>query len=523
MGGRIVLLCLLASPVAAGEYEDMLETARRTLYAPEETLTMEQRLNTQYEQLAQAALRFPLRWEAYWERGLNRCKRAFFAHGETEQFIARARARGADDATIARTKRAAKTQIDHWISEAHHNFQSMETVMRRRGERHPNHILFANAAMKFAGREYEEAQHGQPGAIEDFKELIRRGFLTDLCADHIALCYLDLGYNAYQDEEFVIAHQQWDEGLRWARQTALREIILTNKAGAYEMDNEYQQAERILRQQIREEPYRPAHHKNLGLVLGYQNRLKEALYHYAKARDLCRRSGQIGAALLQGNAWIRAGVIHGKLLEHDGDVRLAWRLFYEYRLMFGDDYNFSLWFGDFASTHGQYDLAWQYLSHARDLQPHCPAAYQMLTQIAPRTQGTREEVMERVETAKNAFLEVQSKFVVADEAPAVKRVCGGLGDLGDVGAPQPRMRLLEPDPLAGFDIEHPPRWVEEAADTRDPFVPWEPPEGEEPEEARGPLVRDARFAGWLPYAAAAGVLLLLGGAGLALRRRRRAS
>ena len=520
MAGRLVLLCLLSSAVAAGEYEELIDDARRILVAPEEALTMEQRLNSQYEKLAEAALRYPNRWEAYWERGLNRCKRAFFAHGEAEQFLARARARGADDAAIARTQRGADEQIGRWIAEAHHNFRSMEAAMRRRGERYPDHILFANAAMKFAGREYEQARQGQSGAIDDFKELVRRGFLPELCADHIALCYLDLGYNAYRGEEYEVAQGHWDEALRWARQSGLRQIILTNKAGGYEMDNEYRPAEEILRRQIREEPHRPAHHKNLGLVLGYQNRLKEALYHYGKARELCQRSGQPAVALLHGNAWIRAAVIHGKLLEHDGDVRLAWRLFYEYRLMFGDDYNFSLWFGDFASTHGEYDLAWRYLTHARDLQPHCTVAYQMLTQIAPRTAGTREEVMARVEDAKKAFLDAQARYVLQDETPAVKRICGGLGDIGDVGSPQPRMSFLDPDPLAGHDLENPPRWVEEAAGMRDPFVPWEPPAGEEGEGPQGPLVRDTAEASWLLYGAVGAGILLLGGAILVLRRRR---
>ena len=101
-----------------------------------------------------------------------------------------------------------------------------------------------------------------------------------------------------------------------------------------------------------------------------------------------------------GNAWLRAASIHGKLLTDDGDIALAWRLFAEYRTLHGDDYNFSLAFGDFCAELKQYDLAWKFLQRARFLKPQCPATYLKLEQIAARTSGTREEVRARMERAK---------------------------------------------------------------------------------------------------------------------------
>ena len=54
--------------------------------------------------------------------------------------------------------------------------------------------------------------------------------------------------------------------------------------------------------------------------------------------------------------WVTHPTIEGVYVavRHDGDVLLAWRLFLQYRQLFGDDYNFCLWFGDFAADAGEY-------------------------------------------------------------------------------------------------------------------------------------------------------------------------
>lgn len=511
------MLCLVASVAAAQDYERAIEEARRLL--ADESKPLGERFDAQYERLGRLALATPDRWEAFFERGQNRCKRAFFYRGEVDASLARGRASGLDEVRLARAREEADAQIDTWITEAHREFSVAEAVMARRGEWRPDHelILFASASLKFAGREYLKARHGERGAIDDYKELVQRNFLPERCVDHITLCYLDVGHESFLKQDFESAQRAWDEGLRWARQPYLQQLLWTNKAGAYEMDHQYALAEKVLHEQIAREPNVPAHHKNLGLVLGFENRLKEALYHYDIARELCRKSDDLGVALVNGNAWLRPAVIHGTLLEQDGDMLVAWRLFLEYRELFGDDYNFSLWFGDFAAAHGAYDLAWHYLEHARDLQPRCPAPYQKLAQVAPRTSGTREEVEVRTKAATQALFDAKARYVVVDETPAVLKICGGVADLGDAGIGPERTGVLEPDPLAGFDALHPPAWVEEAARSRDPFVPFDPSaKAEAPAEGSAPA---GRRASWAALAASAGALLLLGGAALFFFRR----
>jgi tetratricopeptide (TPR) repeat protein len=510
MRWRIVFLCLAATAAHAQEYERLLADARRPL--ADESLTVAERFDAQYEKLGQVALAQPQRWEAYFERGENRCKRAFYYRAEVEMFLARARASGMEDAAFQKAQFDATAQIEAWRLEAHRDFSLAENAMRRRGEVDRDRLLFANAAMKFAGREYLQARHGAPGAIDDFKELVRRNFLPEMCADHLALCYLDVGHGHYMQDQFEAAQDAWDQGLKWTRQPHLRQLLLTNKAGAYEMDHQYPLAEKVLKEQIEADPLNPAHHKNLGLVLGYQNRLKEALYHYGRARELSGGTADV-KALFNGNAWLRAAVIHGTLLEREGDVRLAWRLFLEYRQLFGDDYNFSLWFGDFASALGQYDLAWRYLERAREMQPRCQAPYQKLVQIAPRTKGTREEIEVRTKAATQALFDAQARYYVADENPTVLKICGGVADLGDLGVGAQRAGYLDPDPLEGLDPLHPPAWVEEAAQGRDPFVPFEPADAPPPPPP--PAAADTESP-WPIAGAAAGAVLLVGLAALFL-------
>jgi tetratricopeptide (TPR) repeat protein len=301
-------------------------------------------------------------------------------------------------------------------------------------------------------------------------------------------------------------------------------MFFTNKAGAYGMDNEYGLAEDLLREQIREDPHQPAHHKNLGLVLGFQDRLKEALYHYRRARELCARTPtRTSLMLLNGNAWMRAAVIHGKLLTDDGDLHLAWRLFLEYRQAFGDDYNFCLWFGDFALNAGEYALAWRYLEVARELQPHCTASYHKLLEIAPRTEGTQAEVKARIEAAKAASEASRARFKGGEESPAVQRVCAGLGDIGDLGAQPSRAPFLDPDPLPGADFAKPPAWLLAAAKERDAFRPWKP-SGREPTAENSPATGDtvsrADDEAWVWAVGLGMAVLLLLGMGLVFFRRR---
>jgi tetratricopeptide (TPR) repeat protein len=503
----VALLVMVASVAASEDYERLLAEARRVL--GDESMPVVARLDAQYEKLAQAALDYPQRWEAFFDRGENRCNRAFFFRAEVDAFLSRARAKGIGDAELRRARQEAEEQIERWRLEAYREFSVAEAAMARRGETQPERLLFANAAMKLAGREYLKARHGQRGAIDDFEELVQRGFQPERCADHIALCYLDVGHDHYMHDRFEDAQRAWDEGLKWTRQPRLQQMLWTNKAGAYETDHQYALAEGVLYRQIERDPQDPAHHKNLGLVLGFQNRLKEALYHYDRARELCRSSKDTRLALSNGNAWLRPAVIHGTLLENEGDARLAWRLFLEYRQLFGDDYNLSLWFGDFALSHGAYDLAWRYLGHARDLQPRCAPAYQKLVQVAPRTTGTREEVDVRAKAAAQELFDAQARYFTTDESPAVLKNCGGIADLTDLGPGAGRREFLDPDPLAGLDSDRPPPWVEQAARARDPFVPFDP--GAAPEAPSEPGPAAPRKTPWLLAAGGvAGLLLLLG-------------
>jgi len=343
-----------------------------------------------------------------------------------------------------------------------------------------------------------------------------------LCSEFVARCYLGLGAAAAGRHEFEAAQAYWDEALKWAKDAPTRRTVLSNKAAAYEMDNMFGLSEEILRRQIDEEPTLPLHWKNLGLVLGYQGRMREALVAYGKARALCGRPGAGFTGPLHGNAWLKAAMIHGKLLEVDGDLPTAWRLFMEYRLMIGDDYNFCLNFADFVFHMGQYRLAWVFLERARDLQPFCVGPYHLLLQTAMRLAGNDEESTQRVLAARAALKEAQERFVPQDETMDLKRVCGGVSDTTVTSTgPSP---LIDPDPLAGFGPDHYPEWIAEAARRRDPFRPYDPkldaPAGSaatpaEGTEAPAPASRHPARV-WV----FAGGCVVLGAVLLLLRRRR---
>ncbi|NUN02636.1 MAG: hypothetical protein HUU41_16115, partial [Bryobacteraceae bacterium] len=224
MTRRLVLLCLVATAAHAQEYERLLADARRLL--ADESRPVGERFDAQYERLGQVALAHPDRWEAYFERGENRCNRAYHFRAEADIRLADARATGMDDETMAMARKEVEAQIDRWRAEAYREFSVAEDILRRERLWRPDHeiLLFANAAMKFAGREYMRTHDGKRGAIEDFKELARRGFQPDRCMSHIALCYLDAGHEAYLKDDADEAQRLWDEGLKWAKNRFWRRV-----------------------------------------------------------------------------------------------------------------------------------------------------------------------------------------------------------------------------------------------------------------------------------------------------------
>ena len=218
--------------------------------------------------------------------------------------------------------------------------------------------------------------------------------------------------------------------------------------------------------------------KNLGLLLGYEARFKPALHAYATCRQLCRESkSPYFLGIEHGNAWLRAAMIHGKLLREDGDLHKAWRLFLEYRRYFGDDYNFSIAFGEFANHMKAYDMAYAYLLHAKNLQPFCPKTYVLILDVAKRTSGTRDEVIARVEVADKEYRAARERFKARTENFRLKRICGGLLDVSEGGAfPGEKVMRLNPDPLAGADPNELPEWLAVHAAKRSAFVPYDPAE-----------------------------------------------
>ena len=529
---RLLLLLLLAPAALPGErtYDQLLFDARTVEEDPAPVATPEDRFNEAYEILARAVKLSPERWEAYWRRGLNRCEMAVVVHALVQERIAFARAGGAPPEEVDNLTTRGKEFIGFCIRDAAHDFDMMLVNMRRKGRIDERKRLFSRAVLMYAARDFEKGPKGGPGATSAFLQLYRRTSpdtpLAKLCAEFLGRCYNMLGAQAFRSEDYKEAQQYWDKALTWARFPQTIRTVLTNKAGGYEMDNEFGRAEKVLRELIRREPNQPAHWKNLGLVLGFQNHLREALYCYAQARKLCFESpGREFRGRWHGNAWMRAAVIHGNLLEEDGDILLAWRLFLQYRKMFGDDYNFSLWFGDFCSNHGAYDLAWLYLSRARDIQPHCTVAYQSLLLVAPRTGGSRDEVKARIAQADKALDAARSRYNLRKVSPAVKRICGGLQDLADGGRSPSVGSHLTPDPLAAWDEDHPPAWVEKIAKERKPFVAWKPGDVEgardkSPSPAT-PKSKAGAEGGWsLWVAAAVALLVVIAGLALLLRRLR---
>jgi len=479
---RTTLILLLASSVILAQGRgrragaQLLQEALDAQMRPGPGQTEEDALDRAFLMMGKAIEADPDLEEAYFHRGFNRCLKNGIVRGILEQRLNTMRAEGYPEEDQAATREAGQRFIDAVLNDAYENFRRMARIMKKEGTWDQDKITFTRAATKFAAGEYLKAKEGAPGAIDEFKTLMKRNWNQELCADLIARSYMQLGATAFTNEDFATAQDHWDAGLRWAVSPPIRRTLLTNKAGAYEMDNQFERAEQVLRKLIRSEPDRPEHWKNLGLVLGYQNHLHTALYAYRQSREWCEKlSGDFPLGMLHGNSWLKAAMIHGKLLEADGDLRRAWRLFLGYRAMFGDDYNFCINFGEFCYQMGQYELAWTFLENAAEIHPFCPNPHQLMLSVAQRmTDGTPEERLARREKAKADLQRVRDEYSARVESPALKRLCGGLRDLGDGPSRSTESAPIVPDPLLGETAENPPLWIVKAAEQRDDYVEYDP-------------------------------------------------
>lgn len=526
-----VLLLLLGAPLAAqDEYEVRLRAALAEGHRLAPGEERDEPLDRAYLALGEVVKLAPRRWEAYAERGLNRCLKVVEGRQIVAEIVDDRQAQGAVAEELATIQQKGLELMGLALQAAHGDFQRMERNMREGGVYDPRWVVFANASMKYAKGEYGKTDTGEPGAIADLQTLIRAGWQVDRSSEFLARCHLQLGAAAYADGDFQRAQSEWDEALRWARSPRTRRLILSNKAGGYAMDNEFGLAEQILRERIAQEPNQAVLWKDLGLVLGYQNKLRAALHAYEQARRLCEtpRTG-FPLALLHGNAWLKSAMIHGKLLEEDGDLLLAWRLFLEYRALHGDDYNFCFNFGDFAFHMGEYQLAWDFLSRARDLHPFCPAPYQLLLTVALRIPGsTPAEAKARIDRTNEEFRVARERYLPREQSPEMTRICSGLRDGGDVSRPPGYAPPIEPDPLAGLSPADAPEWIRKAALRRRPLRPYDPAIDDpppakpgavaEPGGARPPPAGGMRSV--LPIAGGAALLLAATIAAFLLRRRR---
>jgi len=458
------------------ESNRILAAALQAQAHPPPGMTEEDALDTAFLDIAKALQVWPRNWRAFFHRGVNRCLKAAMNRATLVQTLREMRAAGHSNAEQRRIEGLGLEFIREVLQEVYRNFHAMLSAMRATGEVDNDIVDFTRAATKYATGEFLKAQGDAPGAIDELKRLVQRGWNVELCANLIGRSYMQLGASAFGQEKYDLAHEYWDNGLKWARSPQLRRTLLTNKAGAFEMDNQFGLAERLLRKQIETEGDRPVHWKNLGLVLGYQNHLRTALFAYKRARDLCHNAaGRSTVALLHGNSWLKAAMIHGKLLESDGDLREAWRLFLEYRGMFGDDYNFCFNFGEFCYHMGRYDLAWTFLSRAAEIHPFCPTPHLLLVPVAQRmTAGTPEERKKRRTEAKATLKKVREAYNTRYESAQIRRICGGLRDLGDGGLRTMNATLIDPDPLQGVRPNDPPGWLLKIAEKRDAFTPYSP-------------------------------------------------
>ena len=265
----------------------ILADAMRIQAQPPPGMSDEEALDRAFLQMAKSLEEWPKNWRAFFQRGVNRCLKAAMNRATLVRTLQEMRAAGQSNAEQRRIEGLGLEFIREVLREVYRNFHAMVSAMRATGEVDREIVDFTRAATKYATGEYLKAQGDTPGAIDELRELVQRGWNVELCANLIGRSYMQLGAAAFGEEKYELAHQYWDKGLQWARSPGLRRTLLTNKAGAFEMDNQFGLAERLLRKQIEAEPERPVHWKNLGLVLGYQNHLRTALFVYKRARDLC--------------------------------------------------------------------------------------------------------------------------------------------------------------------------------------------------------------------------------------------
>ncbi|MHC4448826.1 MAG: tetratricopeptide repeat protein [Planctomycetota bacterium] len=475
----LLFLAVAAAPARAGrrEAEVILREAIRLQTNPPRGVSQDDALNRAYIRMADAFRADPTFWMVLLQRGLNRCTKADLNRSMLRDRLQLMRTQGAGPKRVEMLAAQGGDYIDRVVMESYQDFQHMHRVMKRTNTPDKNAIAFANAMMKFAQGEFLKGKRDAPGAIDDLKSLIKRDWQVEHCADLLARIYMRMGAEAFQAEVYDKAHEYWDAGLRWAVTDRMKRDLLTNKAGAHATRNEYELAEGVLRGLLRWDRQQPEHWKNLGLTLGYQSKLPSALYAYRHARTLARaQSRNTQIVYLHGNAWLKAAMIHGKLLEADGDLKVAWRLFLEYREMFGDDYNFCFNFGEFCFHMGQYELAWTYLRRAADIHPFCPNPFLLLVRVSQRlTEGTPEEREARREKVKTELEEARRLYKPSEESHTVRRICGGLQERGEermVGGPT---GLIEPDPLDGLRADgSPPAWLVAQAEARDAHQLFDP-------------------------------------------------
>ena len=469
---RIAALMLFVTAVSAqaGNYDQLiyesykLQRERRPGESP--VLAYDRA----YLKLLEAFQADPSRWKAPAVRGLNRCEKAVVQRRMLAHRLNWMLARGAPQEAVVAEQNRGLDAISKTIGQARQDFYAMELRLKGMGRTEREMILFAHAGMKLASARYV-AEKGRSGAIEDFKLLVKRQWRVTVCSEYIARSYLEKGAILYVRKEYEEAQAAWSEGLKWAQNAYTKRSLLINMAGGLVTAGEYRRARKLLRELIEREPTRPGHWKNIGLLLGQEGKLKEALHAYGKVRELCERAtASFFLGVLHGSAWLKPAMIHGKLLSADGDMLFAWNLFLAYRQMFGDDYNFCLNFGDFALNTGQYELAQVYLERARKLQPFCRMPHLLLLQLAPRLKGTPEEANKRIKEAKEAVGRVHGR----NPGPHLVRLCAGLVDRSDDGFVARQSERIKPDPLKGFDEGRPPPWIVAAAAKRDPFTPYEP-------------------------------------------------
>ena len=476
---RVLALALLAVPAAAqGRYEQLIQEAHEVANDHQSAERLTARLIKVYGILGQATEVDPRRFESWFWRGIYKCAEAREIRTAAKALIEEHRLRNVSTAEMTTQeildhhKKISENFIAQSRDHARRDFFQMLRIIQDEYPRDEFQalLLLSNALLKYADSEFLEAGDGKRGCIADFKVLLRKNIEPHLVRYCLTWSYVEMATDAYDAEDYDKAQELWEEAFKYAPTLTLKHQILGNIAGTYEVDSRYEDAEAVLYKQIELAPNNPEAWKNLGLVLGLRSRFREALVAYAKVRELSQvHRGSHILALRHGNAWLRAAMIHGNLLPEDGDIKLAWRLFWEYRSLHGDDYNFSLAFADFAYDKGRYELAQRYYDHTKKLQPFCIHSYQRLVEIAVRLPGGADTRAKRIKEAKEAHKNANDRYVTRHIDENMKRICAGMQE-DRVTETDAGPRFLDPDPLKDFGIENLPDWVTAVAAKRLPHA-----------------------------------------------------